>query len=365
MVTPASSAERVEEEAAGAVLENDGSQIASSETTTNNTDNTDANKGDAAQSSSADEQDAKKELPSLYDVVKKAASPEPAEGESSDPAKKGAEGDGESKSEAKPDGDNTDKTKAEADDSKLPFHKHPRWIEVLGERDGFKAKVAELEPAATEYGKIQNFMQQSQLTPDEVGEGFVLMAMMKHSPEKARPILLDYAKKLGLFTGEELPDDLRERIESGEISEELARDTAKTRAKNQRLESEVATTRERTQTESVQREQRASADLAIACQSNVAAWENRIKSSDPDYAKKAPAIVRFAKAIRLERGDPKTAEDAVAIVQAAYDEVNKTFADTRPSRPSIKPLNSDNSSKGAKAVPTTLAEAVRQAAAGG
>ena len=137
---------------------------------------TDAKSPDA---SSAPDQGATKDAkPTLLDVLKTAADVPTDPGGSPDPAKKGTD---------KPDPatDAPEKDAKETDDSKLSFHNHPRWQEVVGQNKSLKEQVHTLEPDADQFRKINSFMEEHRLSPDEVGEGFILMAMMKNGDPRA------------------------------------------------------------------------------------------------------------------------------------------------------------------------------------
>ncbi len=64
--------------------------------------------------------------------------------------------------------------------------------------------------------------------------------------------------------------------------------------------------------------------------SAVDSWEASIRTRDPDYGLLSGAVRRYVQALILERGTPRTAEQAVALVQAAYDEVKREWGSAKP-----------------------------------
>jgi hypothetical protein len=65
------------------------------------------------------------------------------------------------------------------DFSKLPFNKHPRFRELVKEKNSYKTQVAEYEADAKQYREIQGFMQANGLTAEEVAQSLETLAKMK------------------------------------------------------------------------------------------------------------------------------------------------------------------------------------------
>lgn len=355
MTTRASSAENTaatEPNAATAPAAADTGQVAAPDA------NTQAPDPAAASPSAADEtKDAKKE-PTLAEVIKTAATLD-AEGKPSVPAKDGSKTEGEKPAaEAKA---AAEEAKPEVeDDSKLPFHNHPRWKTVLGERDALKTRVAEFEPDATQYRKVTSFMDTHALTPDEVSQGFILMALMKAGDPRALVELDRYRTNIATAIGEVLTDDLKAQVESGAITEDAAKEISRSRAAQRRSDATATALR----TKDTKREtDEAAARVLTEAQDATNEWMTKTAAKDPDFAKKEPAIERYAKALIHSRGLPKNKAEALKLVEDAYAEVNKTFAAFVPAKTPSTPVPNANSSISAKPVPKTLSEVIRAAAA--
>jgi hypothetical protein len=96
----------------------------------------------------------------------------------------------------------------------------------------------------------------------------------------------------------------------------------------------------------------------VAVRNAVEAWEQGIKSRDPDYPKKADAVRRYSQALLSERGPPRTPQQAMELAQAAYDEVTRTFAAGRPApAPTRMSPSGINGATGAVPQPRTMKEA--------
>jgi hypothetical protein len=321
--------------------------------------NTQAPDPAAASPSAADDKGAKKE-PTLADVLKTAANLD-ADGKSPVPAKDG-----------KPVGEavKTDDAKAAAEDPKtpkvedkdLPFHNHPRWKEVITERDTLRERVAKLEPDVEQYGKITAFMSQHNLSPDETSQGFVIMAMIKAGDPRALGMLDEYRNKLAVAIGDVLPADLKSQVDAGALTEEAAREVSRGRVRVARADTKVADAAKRETDRVAADAERAALDVVVRATDD---WVALKSKSDPDFAKKEASLERYVKALIHDFGKPKNAADAVKLMDAAYTEVNKTFAGFIPRKEAITPVpNGGSSNSGAKPVPKSVAEAIRLAAAG-
>ncbi len=291
--------------------------------------------------------------PTLLDVLKTAADEPTDQGKSPAPAKDG-------KDKAVPLEPAKDRPAAtDEDDKKLSFHAHPRWQEVVGQNKQLRDQVHSLEPDADQFRKINTFMGEHHLSPDEVGEGFILMAMMKAGDPRALQKLDDYRSKVALAIGEALPPDIQEKVETGEISEAAGKDLAKTRATLKLTETREA---ERTARETQDKQTRDRENMAQAQANAVAAWDVEQRKSDPDFAKKENAIAQYARALMQQHGLPKSPEQAVQLIKAAYVQVNKDFAVAMPPKSAVRRVPVAPSSNGAQPAPKNLREVVERAA---
>ncbi len=310
---------------------------------------------DAAASSADGDQGAKQDAPkpTLADVIKTAV----AEGSdekvaSPAPVKDGSKVEGDDAA-AKADGEHKPE-----DDAKLPFHNHPRWKQVIGENAEIKAKVATLEPAAQQFEKIESFMTQHQLTHEEVGEGFIIMAMAKAGDPRVIQKLDDFRNKVALAIGEAVPADIQEQIDSGALTEAAGKELAKTRAQLKMTEAQTA---RRSEADAEKKAKDDADALKKELQGAVTAWDAEQRKIDPDFAKKESAIARYSRALILEHGQPRNREEAVNLVKAAYAEVNKDFGAVIPQKQAAKHVPSAPSSHGASQQPKSLREAVARA----
>lgn len=304
----------------------------------------DDNSGDSSTSATGNQAGNPDERKTLLDAVRQAVRKDQGDaGASSTPKNDGAAQPNANTGE--PEGTGGKKANA-SDDANLPFHNHPRWKEVLAERDGFKDD-------ATQYRVITSFMTDQGLQPDEVAEGMLVMGMMKNQPEEALKHLETHAANIREFLGLGLPADLQKQVDEGLVTEELAKETAKLRRVNEASEQRVTRDNEA-------REAQANQDHRASLKSAVDSWEVGMRQRDPDFASIAKLVTTQVKLDIREKGVPRTAEDAVKMAEAAHATVKASMGHLAPKRQATPktPTNSRNSTNAA-GQPKTLAEAVR------
>ncbi len=313
--------------------------------------------GDAnpAGSSAADTPDANEAPVSLLSVVQSAVEkkePEQPAGSSD------ADGEGKAASvvdgEVKPEGEAAAEGEGEAE---VPFHNHPRWKQLVAERDTFKED-------AESYQGIQSFMQTNGLNGEEVAEGYEIMALLKRGDRESLTKALEWFEPRTSFLREQIgaviPDDIQARIESGELDETTAAELAQARA--------TARLAERADEERTKREGEAEAattaqTTVVNMQKAVQSWEDQTKAADPDYAKKAELVITMSRSIIQERGGkgPATVQEALDLAKTAYDRVNDTFALLIPKPKPVTPSPAGMSAVAPRPVATSLRGAIEAA----
>lgn len=288
------------------------------------------------------------ELRKVVEEAVKDAAPEPEAPEAKADEEPAPDGQAEAQPEAQPD-----------EDEKLPFGKHPRWKQVLGERNEARAKLEELAPKAEQYGHIERFMDTNGLSTDEVVKGFKVMALMKTDPVAARQALQEYIDMLDPLVGNVLPDDLRGEVDEGYVTEERARELARLRASQQLNTQRQQHVQQQLEQQRLAQQQ----EQQVASQrSAVLAWESQTKARDPDYDAKKEWVVPELRALMVEH-QPTSPEQMVQLCQTAYDNVSKRLARTMPRRPEVRPAASSTSSAttSAQPAPKSFHEAVARA----
>lgn len=296
---------------------------------------------DPAESSPADAKKDVKAPETLLDRVMAAAKigtedPSAPEPKKDQPAAK----DGEAKAE---DG------KAEDGDEKLPFGKHPRWQEMVRQRNAFKEKADALD-------QFVGGVSSAGLSIDEFNNGLAIMAEMKRDPAKAWEMLKPYVDALHAQTGEKLPAELAKQVEDGEITADAARRLAKAEADAERNRARVTVNEQA-------RAERAASDHQATLADAGNSWEAKRRTTDPDWDKKRPFVERAAAALIAQHGPPPTPADVVTLMDAANRQVEKDLGSFRPQKAAVKaPVTASGASAQTQPKARTMREAMEQAA---
>lgn len=239
--------------------------------------------------------------------------------------------------------------KAEDGDEKLPFGKHPRWQEMVRQRNAFKEKADALD-------QFVGGVSSAGLSIDEFNTGLSIMAEMKRDPGKAWELLKPYVDSLQAATGQKLPDTLVKQVEDGEITEAAAKRLAK-------AEADAARLAQRAQDSEAARAERNAMDRQKSLADAGNSWEAARKTTDPDWDKKRPFVERAAAALIAQYGPPPTPADVVTLMEAANRQVEKDLGQFRPAKAAVKPpVTASGASASTQPRAKTMREAMEQAA---
>ncbi len=303
---------------------------------------------EAAESSTADVKDqdassseAKDAKPTLASVIKDAAAKSVAES-STDDAEEKESGEGSAKTESTTEAEDSDKSEKEdktvvvdEKDKELPFHKHPRFQEVIKERSTFKQKSEELTPFAERAKSIDSYCQKHGISGEEFNSVMELTALTHVNPAEALKALRTYVETLEVSLGNKLPSDLQKEVDDGTLSVERAKELTNARIKNQGLEH----TSKRSEAQIAQERQ-------AAITTAVNSWDSQKRSSDAAYDKKYPLIEKSFIAL-CTMTPPRNPQEAIVLAEKAYADVNTALGSFTPKPPQRKVLKPNGSvSKG-------------------
>lgn len=249
---------------------------------------------DANSSTATGEDDA-----SLLSVVRNVVGQEDEEG---DPTASPAEGEEEK--------ENDDTALAEEDDenySDVPFHKHPRFQQLLR-----KSKAYEQD--AQRYQNVQTFIDQHGLSAEEAADGLVIMSLMKTNPAEAWKRLRPTVQNLLIAAGEVIPQDLQAKVQKGEMSQQAALEVSRARAQVQSQQAYQSFEQQRTQ-----RQQAVSATQALVGAAD--AWEAERRRKDPNFDAKQEPLMKEVLFIQQKEGKATTAEGVRDQLNRAYKAV--------------------------------------------
>lgn len=236
--------------------------------------------------------------------------------------------------------------------SDTPFHQHPRFREVIRQRN-------ELRPAAESYRKIESFLTENAISGEEFAAAVNLVALIKRDPEQAWKELRPTVQSLLVTIGEVLPPDLREKVIAGQMTQDVAKSLARERAKATIATGQMSF---REQQAAAQQQRTASeqqAEKASRVRGAAREWEAAARSADADFEKKERRLRSEVLLLQREEGIPDTPEGVKAQLDKARKAVNAEFAAARPRRPGIQPVVGGSASGTPRAKPTSVLDIVR------
>ena len=210
---------------------------------------------------------------------------------------------------------------AKPDYSDLPFHKHPRFQELLKERETLKTTTEAAKPHVERLAVIETYRQSHRINDEQFKNGMEIMALMNTDPEQALARLEPLYRQLQEFKGQVLPEDLKKEVDEGTLPLNRAQELASLRKKGtfQQQQAHVTTEERRVET------------LVNAMNS----WESTIRRTDADFERKAQAVRdRFVALSASNKWN--TPDDAVTLMQRAYNEVNQWLGTIVPKPRPIK-----------------------------
>ncbi|WP_277023072.1 MULTISPECIES: hypothetical protein [Paracoccus] len=291
----------------------------------------------AADPSPAPEKDEPKDMLSVVrDVIGKTEEPAPS---ATEPAEETvAAGD------AEPEPKETDDTNY----SDVPFNKHPRFQQLLRQKKEFEAD-------AQQHRIVQDFMKQNDLDPEEAADGLQIMALMKKDPTKALEALKPHIQRLLEATGETLPQDLRAKVQAGELPLDAAKEVSRARATLQHQQETQRQAEQRRQEDERVQQGRALRDTAIS-------WANDRNTRDPAFQSKEPLMRREIAFLQREEGIPNTPEGVRDQLNRAYASVNQQARVVAPAaapRPAVRPVTGGTAPGTPAAEPASMLDAIK------
>lgn len=234
-------------------------------------------------------------------------------------------------------------SKTTTDDSKLPFHNHPRFKQVIKERKEFEEKLTtttqELEqhkPVADRMRIVEEYCTKNNIPPQDYDESLRLAALVRNSPKEAITKLESLVEQLKISTGDSLPKDLQTEVDNGNLSLTHAQEMAKLRLQAKGAEHQVKLTQ---QSSAQRQQQQLVQSLDAWTQSKIKLDPSfKPKQSGQDDGKYELVTDRFL--ALWNQSPPQSVEDAVKLADKAYGSVHQFIERTIPKPAVRRPLNS-------------------------
>lgn len=319
---------------------------------------------DAAPSSDATEQDVTpaEDDGSEQTMAEAVAEALKGEGESSDPESETANDEeaGEPAPEAQADGQTDGEDSPPSEDVLPPGDPTDEEMENYSRKATARIRdlVSQRNQAQETVNRVQpflDFVQKNDIPGQDLDVMLDLTAKLRHGDFAGfLQGITPYINLAQQYTGQVLPPDLQQQVKQGYVSPEIAKELAQRRAQVQVGEQNLRTQ----QNQNAQQQAEHSAQKVHAA---ITQWEQKTKQSDPDYGLKADMIRRTSQALMQEHGNPRTPEQAIQLVSAAYEEVNKQTAGFRPAPKPTTPSPRSTSQTGGTA-PTAEPKSMMDAA---
>lgn len=235
------------------------------------------------------------------------------------------------------------------DDKLLPFHDHPRFRELIAERNDLKTKLESAGEAEEAIVRVENVLKDQNLSVDEFNRTLVLAGLIKNDPAKALEAIEPLYSKLREVTGNVLPEDIQQQVDQGYMTSDAGLQLAQARA-----QAKAAEFREQTQSQrsTQEREQTQQQQLVDGVSRAATDWENEWKASDPDYSVKAPRVLERVE-LRVLKGEfPADPEKAREMCETIKKEVEAELRTLLPKKGTVK----TNPTTGAKGTGSTAQE---------
>jgi hypothetical protein len=288
------------------------------------------------------------ELKDSEDTLKLGEDTPPSNEPGSEARKDGEPGEGE------PD---LSKDPTEEELARLNQRTRKRIDQFLAERKQLQEQIKGLDTEAQISRSLKTYLQTHDIAKEDFQLTLDLAAAMRAGNFRAflegvGPYVQLATEALGLT----LPNDLQQSVARGQMTVDAA--AAMSRERYARALAEQNATR-LTQQQQFERQRTSGADLSRSVEQAVTAWENQVRTSDPDYGRKEATVRQFLWAVIQERGTPQSPEHAVEIAKDAYERATNTLREFAPApRPTRQtPSSIGRTAAGARPEPKTLMEA--------
>lgn len=220
----------------------------------------------------------------------------------------------------------------ETEEKPLPFSDHPRWKEVLSQKNTAQAEVERLKPFAEQATMLQQFCNTNGISQEDLQSALELAALSKRDISAFRKRMGEYIENIDIVQGAKLPADLQKDVDDGTLSDARAKELAKARIQLQLAEGNFKTERERSEE---------SRQSGIANSLN--SWEEAQKKLDPSWDGRRDMLAERLQFL-WQQTPPNSPQAAIKLAEQANTDVKKRLANFAPKPPKRKPLLSTGSS---------------------
>lgn len=221
-------------------------------------------------------------------------------------------------------------------DDKLPFNTHPRFKELVDEKNQYKREVEGYKGDAEQARQLNNILQTNQIRPEEFQNALKYLIALRTDPQAAFAMLEPTYNQLALLNGKVLPADLQAEVAAGTLTQERAAQIA------------TAQAQQKYQQWRGQQSQYGQQDnLQSLVQQTTSMWEQSKIAADPDFKPGSPLYEQTG--LRLATMRAKDLNEARENCEKAYTQAKTFLAGLQPrtvargQRPPVsRPQNGNN-----------------------
>lgn len=211
------------------------------------------------------------------------------------------------------------------DDMPKEFHEHPRFKELIAQKNEFKEQVEQMQARNTE---LETKTQYYESFGEETLNSYIeFLSKSVSEPMEAikqiQPMLNDLAERAGL----RLSPEMRQKVEDGEITHDEA--TAR-----QKLMAENAQLKQRQQYEEQAKQQSAAEARKQELIQVALTWEKATSESDPDYPQIQKLFSDVVLADFTKNGWPQK-EEIPGRLKSLYSTVKNTIGVRKPEEKTV------------------------------
>lgn len=241
------------------------------------------------------------------------------------------------------------------EDAKLDFHKHPRFQEVIAEKNQWRQQVESSKPLVEQATVINNILAENNIPAQEFSNVLQYLIALRKDPAAARAMLAPTFERLSQFTGDKLPADLEAKVGSGVMTREDAVEMAKYRGQQ-----------EYQQWRSQGVQQTATTQQQAIVNNTVQSVVQLKQQIDPDFK---PGTKLFQQTELLVKAMPvfQTPQEAQAGVEKAYKDAKAFLAGFAPRTVpvnKVRPPQNRNTANNGGGVIKTSADVIKAIQAG-
>lgn len=225
------------------------------------------------------------------------------------------------------------------------------------EKSELQAEMTPLRDAHERFSTLQNYVKEHDIQPQNVTLAFDAMAKMSRGDfqgfiDAIKPFY-DHAMQAA---GAAISPDLQQRVDDGYLTEEDAKELTRARVQTQTFKGQAEQFRQR-DSERQQQERQSQQTNGILTAINDR--EAQLKASDPDYALKSQAMKAEIQWLLENGAVPKTAQQALAMVNKAYENVSAKYVKPVAPKPT-PPRPSASTPPRGRPEPATTKDAITQ-----